>query len=80
MRSDSSGKNRNERSDLLWADWGIHHLHVAEKQTDNAAYFSARADYLLFVMFGRDVALFVDVHPTLNYVSAMKLEKNWFVA
>ncbi|MFL9955490.1 hypothetical protein PQR65_19085 [Paraburkholderia nemoris] len=63
MRSDSSGKNRNERTDLLWADWGIHHLHVAEKQTDGDAYFSARGDFLLFAVFGRDVALFVDIQP-----------------
>ncbi|MFM0031865.1 hypothetical protein PQR70_37215 [Paraburkholderia madseniana] len=63
IRSDSSGKNRNERTDLLWADWGIHHLHVAEKQADGDAYFSARGDFLLFAVFGRDVALFVDIQP-----------------
>jgi hypothetical protein len=63
MRSDSSGKNRNERTDLLWADWGIHHLHVAEKQEGGQAYFSCRGDFLLFAMFGQDFALFVDVQP-----------------
>lgn len=63
MRSDSSGKNRNERTDLLWADWGIHHLHVAEKQEGGQAYFSGRGDFLLFAMFGQDFALFVDVQP-----------------
>ncbi|MCW0131858.1 hypothetical protein [Burkholderia pseudomallei] len=61
LRSDSSGKNRSERTDLLWADWGIHHLHLAEESTDG--YFSARGDFLLFAMFGLDVALFVDIHP-----------------
>jgi hypothetical protein len=61
MRSDSSGKNRNERTDLLWADWGIHHLHVAEKQGDGQSYFSGRGDFLLFAVFGQDVALFIDV-------------------
>ncbi|MCI0150354.1 hypothetical protein KNO81_31275 [Paraburkholderia sediminicola] len=63
MRSDSSGKNRNERTDLLWADWGIHHLHVAETQTDPTAYFSNRSDFLLFALFGHDAALFIDVQP-----------------
>jgi hypothetical protein len=63
LRFDSSGKNRNERTDLLWADWGIHHLHVAEKQTGGDTYFSARGDFLLFAVFGRDVALFVDIQP-----------------
>lgn len=61
-RSDSSGKNRNERTDLLWADWGIHHLHVAEKPVDGED-FSARGDYLLFAVFYQDIALFIDVQP-----------------
>nr|WP_248312904.1 hypothetical protein [Burkholderia ambifaria] len=61
LRSDSSGKRRSERTDLLWADWGIHHLHLAEASTDD--YFSARGDFLLFAMFGVAVALFIDIRP-----------------
>jgi len=63
MRYDTSGKKRTERTDLLWADWGIHHLHVAEKQVDPKFYFSARSGFLLFAVFRRDAALFVDVQP-----------------
>lgn len=62
QRNDSSGRNRNDRTDLLWADWGIHHLHLAEKP-DEGKDFSDRSDYLLFAMFFQDVALFIDVQP-----------------
>lgn len=61
LRSDSSGKRRSERTDLLWADWGIHHLHLAEASSDD--YFSARGDFLLFAMFGVDTALLIDILP-----------------
>ncbi|WP_193352952.1 hypothetical protein [Paraburkholderia xenovorans] len=61
LRFDSSGKNRSERTDLLWADWGIHHLHLGEASTDQ--YFSSRSNYLLFAMFFADAALFIDVLP-----------------
>ncbi|MDB5782323.1 hypothetical protein [Caballeronia mineralivorans] len=62
FRTDSSGKRRPDRTDLLWADWGIHHLHVTEKRGEET-YFSARSDYLLFVWFGPDHALLLDVLP-----------------
>lgn len=61
LRSDSSGKKRGERTDLLWADWGIHHLHLGEASTHQ--YFSARGDFLLFAMFFADAALLIDVLP-----------------
>ncbi|KVE63648.1 hypothetical protein WI97_18525 [Burkholderia vietnamiensis] len=64
LRSDSSGKRRSERTDLLWADWGIHHLHLAEASTED--YFSARGDFLLFAMFGVDAALLIDILPHLG--------------
>jgi hypothetical protein len=62
MRNDSSGKRRAERTDHLWADWGIHHLHISDRPTDGT-YFSPRSDQILFAWFGRDVALFIDVLP-----------------
>lgn len=63
VRGDSSGKKRSERTDLLWADWGIHHLHIAKAPDEREGYFSARSDFLLFVVFGHDVALLLDIQP-----------------
>lgn len=34
QRNASSGKKRADRADLLWADWGIHHLHLADKPAE----------------------------------------------
>ncbi|MFM0572874.1 hypothetical protein PQQ88_31855 [Paraburkholderia caledonica] len=58
---DTSGKSRGARTDLLWADWGIHHLHLCSAPVDKARYFSERAPFVLFAIFGTDHALFVDV-------------------
>jgi hypothetical protein len=63
VRGDSSGKARSNRTDLLWADWGIHHLHISPAPTEQTEYFSARSDFLLFAIFGHDVALFLDIQP-----------------
>ncbi|SAK48257.1 hypothetical protein AWB78_00863 [Caballeronia calidae] len=60
---DTSGKKRAARTDLLWADWGIHHLHLDLDPHPKREYFSRRADYLLFAVFGHDYAAFVDVLP-----------------
>jgi hypothetical protein len=62
LMNDSSGKSRGQRTDHLWADWGIHHLHVTKEMVDGT-YFSARSDFLLFVWFLRDFALLLDVQP-----------------
>lgn len=62
LRTDSSSTRRPDRTDLLWADWGIHYLHVTEKR-GKEGYFSARSDYLLFVWFGNDYALLLDLLP-----------------
>jgi len=40
---DISGKRRAKRTDLLWADWGIHHLHITDIPVGNGARFSDRA-------------------------------------
>lgn len=65
LRHDFSGERRDSRSDLLWADWGIHHLHLSNVPLPKDQYFSKPADYLIFCIFGGDVALMIDVfrHP-----------------
>ncbi|CAI8833921.1 MULTISPECIES: hypothetical protein [Burkholderia] len=66
---DTSAAKRQMRTDLLWADWGIHHLHLTNAPISEGAslaskdYFTERGDYLLYVMFIDDVACLIDVRP-----------------
>lgn len=41
--SDTSGKKKSKRTDLLWADWGVGHLHVTDKPLSGDSFFSERA-------------------------------------
>lgn len=64
--NDLSGTNSAKRTDLLWADWGISHLHITDKQMTTGEFFSPRKcsdgeSWLLFCIFGRDCALLVDI-------------------
>lgn len=66
---DTSGAKRQLRTDLLWADWSIHHLHLTnvpiadEEPIASRGYFSTRSDFLLYVMLVDDAVLFIDVRP-----------------
>ncbi|MDP9600942.1 UNVERIFIED_ORG: hypothetical protein J2W38_000712 [Variovorax paradoxus] len=60
-KNDTSGLKRQQRTDGLWADWGIHHLHLAETSAAHGERFSVRSGWLLFVMVYDDVLAFVDV-------------------
>lgn len=70
------------KTDLLWADHGIHHLHLSTKAPDNG-FFSARADYLVFLYIFNDVVLFIDInrHPKGEEFSTPVLletiKRNW---
>lgn len=58
---DVSGNKRAKRTDHLWADWNIHHFHLASLSPDPNAYYSDRSEWLLFAMvYGDDIA-FIDV-------------------
>lgn len=64
--NDVSGKKRVKRTDLLWADWGIIHLHITDIPIENGEYFSDRAcsngeSWLLFCMFVGNTVGFIDV-------------------
>lgn len=61
LHHDTSGKQRTERTDFLWADWLIHHLHLSDAPISEGRYFSQRADWLLFCMMGEDFVAFIDV-------------------
>lgn len=59
--NDTSGTKRQQRTDLLWADWGIHHLHLTTSPTLPGSYFSPRSEWLLFCLIGNDFVGFIDV-------------------
>ncbi|MEW9570212.1 hypothetical protein ABQJ54_00450 [Rhodanobacter sp. Si-c] len=47
---DTSGTKRQHRTDLLWAEWGIHHFHLAPPANGAGQYYSGRSKQLLFVV------------------------------
>ena len=85
---DISGKDRKKRTDLLWADWGIHHLHVTDAPYDSSAEYMPRACtdgqvWLLFFMVFDDALLLIDVrehneqHLFLDLDFLRILKRNW---
>lgn len=56
--SDISAAGGQRRTDLLWADWGIHHLHISPP-TDKG--YAARSGWLLFCRFEADQVALIDV-------------------
>jgi hypothetical protein len=83
MRHDTSGDRREDRTDLLWADWGIHHFHLSAKPIPDSQYFSLPADYLCFCIVGGDTVALIDVlpHPSKSGFSNPDLmeviHRNW---
>ena len=63
MHHDTSGRNRYNRTDLLWADWGIIHLHLTCKTIPHGKYFCEPSDWLLFAIVGDDFVACIDVRP-----------------
>jgi len=66
LRNDFSGERRETRTDLLWADWGIHHFHLSNEPIPTEQYFSRPADYLAFCLVGGNVVAFIDILPHPN--------------
>ncbi len=69
--------------DLLFNDWGIHHLHLSNEKKKPTDYFHTRTGDLLFVRFTNEVAYFLDIksHKDKNVWSDTDLiriiQKNW---
>ncbi len=61
LHNDTSGEKRQRRTDLLWADWGIHHLHLTDVPLASGSYFSERSPWLLFCIVGSDFLGLIDV-------------------
>lgn len=65
LGNDESGERRGRRTDLLWADWGIHHFHLTDDDIASGEYFAGRSNWLLFALVFKDTVLCIDVrhHP-----------------
>ena len=61
INNDVSANKQQRRTDGLWADWRIHHLHLTTAPVAPNERFSKRSDWLLFVMVWEDVVAFIDV-------------------
>ena len=61
LHKDTSGNKRQQRTDLLFADWGVHHFHLTDTPIPNNSYFSDRSDWVLFCMVGSDFIGFIDI-------------------
>jgi hypothetical protein len=61
INNDTSGSKRQARTDLLFADWGVHHLHLSDSNPEPGKYFSKRSDWLIFCIFGENDARFIDI-------------------
>jgi hypothetical protein len=75
LHNDTSGRKRQSRTDLLWAEWGIHHLHLSAEAIPPSSYFSLRSSWLLFCIVEDDAVGFVDVrgHSDTNLFSDRSL-------
>ena len=60
----SSGKSA-QRTDLLWADWSVHHFHLTAEPIAPGDRYSKRSQWLLFALVFRDALFCIDVqhHP-----------------
>lgn len=61
LYNDASANKRQQRTDFLWADWGIHHLHLTIAPLVSGKYFSERSKWLLFCVVGTDFFCLIDI-------------------
>lgn len=61
INNDVANPKRQNRTDGLWADWGIHHLHLTTEPLTEGQRFSKRSSWLLFVRVYDDAVAFIDV-------------------
>ncbi len=75
LHHDISGSRRQNRTDLLWADWGIIHLHLTEAPISQKEYFSERSEWILFGIPGDDFFAVIDIrnHDEENIFSNPEL-------
>lgn len=61
IKLNNFSEKKGRRTDLLWADWNIHHFHLTTATLDVKEEFSPRSEYLLFAYVGNDYVCFLDV-------------------
>ncbi|MYM32091.1 hypothetical protein GTP58_27540 [Duganella sp. CY15W] len=61
IANDVSAAKQMRRTDGLWADWGIHHLHLTPEPLLEGERFSKRSGWLLFARIYEDVVALIDV-------------------
>ncbi|EPZ9228545.1 hypothetical protein J4Q66_002762 [Proteus mirabilis] len=59
--NDTSGKKEKKRTDGLWADWGIHHLHLPLEPVESSKKYSKRSEWILFLKVYNNAVLFIDI-------------------
>lgn len=83
LKNDVSRELRKNRTDLLWADWGIAHFHLDAKPIPSDRFFSFPADHLVFCIVDAGTVALVDVlrHPSGDGFSDLSLietvHRNW---
>jgi len=63
VANDFSGRNKVNRTDLLWADWKIQHFHLTEADPLPENYFTPRSGWQLFTIIEGPQCFFIDVLP-----------------
>jgi len=82
-QNDFSGTKKQSRTDGLWADWKIHHVHLTDVPLSSSGEFSKRSDWLLFFLAFPEHLALIDVrcHNEPNIFEAHDLVekaiKNW---
>ena len=63
--NDTSDENPTQRTDLLWASWGVLHFHLTSEPILPNEHFSKRSSYQAFCAFDEDAVAVIDIraHP-----------------
>jgi len=61
INNDVAHPKQQNRTDGLWADWGIHHFHLTTEPLAECQRFSKRSGWLLFAKIYDDAVAFIDV-------------------
>ncbi|MCP2090034.1 UNVERIFIED_ORG: hypothetical protein J2Y81_006121 [Paraburkholderia sediminicola] len=61
LNNDVANLKQQNRTDGLWADWGIHHFHLTTEPLAVGQRFSKRSGWLLFAKVYDDAVAFIDV-------------------
>lgn len=64
--NDTSSKKPEKRTDLLWASWGILHLHLTDDPVNPNSYFSERSDYQAFISVDDTTVAVIDIREHLK--------------